>query len=145
MTVKKLTHDYVHLFNRSKEKSKQRNSESRAEAMAAYLRVAGSQGHHFAAACRSRAPTFLCSSSRITFNNHLNLQDGCFSPQMPYYPPSLQQQRHYASVGGTVKKAGAGWLRRKLYTLLVVAGVSGGALIYVSGVHVGSGHCFGYS
>jgi hypothetical protein len=35
-------------------------------------------------------------------------------------------------VGGAVRKAGAGWFRRKLYTLLVIAGVSGGALIYVS-------------
>lgn len=96
--------------------------------MAAYLRIAGSQGHHFAAAYRTRVPAFLCSSSGITFKSRFNPEDGYFR----YPPPSLQHQRHYASVGGAVKKAGAGWFRRKLYTLLVIAGVSGGALIYVS-------------
>ena len=97
--------------------------------MAAYLRIAGSQGHHLAAACRTRVPAFLCSSSGITFKSHFNPEDGYFR----YPPPSLQHhQRHYASVGGAVRKAGAGWFRRKLYTLLVIAGVSGGALIYVS-------------
>ena len=102
--------------------------------MAAYLRVTRSQGHHLAAACRSRAPSFLCSSPNIAFKSHFNLEDGCFSPHNHCYPPPscLQQQRQYASVGGAVRKAGAGWFRRKLYTLLIVAGVSGGALIYVS-------------
>lgn len=101
--------------------------------MAAYVRVAGSQGRHFAAVCRTRAPAYLCSSSRITLTNRLNLEDGCFSPHSHCYPPaSFQQQRQYTSVGGAVKKAGAGWFRRKLYTLLIIAGVSGGALIYVS-------------
>ena len=124
----------IYLLEVKKNINKRSSSKARALAMAAYMRVAGSQGHHFAAVCRSRAPAFLCSSSRITFTNRLNLQDGCFSSQGQCYPPDLQQQRHYASVGGAVKKAGAGWFRRKLYTLLMVAGVSGGALVYVSGL-----------
>ncbi len=140
----------VHLFTRSKEKSKQWSSYSVKlvfNAMAAYLRIAGSQGHHFASACRTRVPTFLCSSSRITSKRHFNPEDDCFSQ----YPlPSLlqqQQQRHYASVGGAVRKAGAGWFRRKLYTLLIVAGVSGGALIYVSHSTTSKSgrHYFGFS
>ena len=98
----------------------------------AYVRIASRHGHHLAAACRSRAPASLCISPRSPVVNFVGLQEGCFSPHLQHYPPYHQQQRQYASVSGAVKKAGAGWFRRKLYTLLVVAGLSGGALVIVS-------------
>ena len=116
-------------------------------AMAVYVRIASNQKHRFAALCRSRTPAFLCSSDNIIFTDYLNLQGGCFSPEKHLYgsAPRLQQRRHYASVGDAARKVGAGWFRRKLYTLLVVAGVSGGALIYVSREPSSlSGHYFGY-
>lgn len=100
----------------------------------AYVRLAGPSGRQLTAACRSRAPTFLCSASSrsSTFNYVDVLHEGCFSQQQRLQTRVQQQQRHYASVGGAVKKAGAGWFRRKLYTVLAVAGLSGGVLVYVS-------------
>ena len=101
----------------------------------AYVGIASSRGYHLAVAYRSRAPGFLSASPRSQISNYVNLQGGCFSPHMPHvekYNFVHGQRRDYASVGGSVRKAGAGWLRRKLYTLVAVAGLSGGALIFVS-------------
>ena len=99
----------------------------------AYVRAAGRQGYRFAAVCRSsKAPAFLCTSPRGPIANCIDIQDGCFSPAHAAAHRHSHQQRHYASVGSSVTKAGASWFKRKLYTVLVVAGLSGGALVYVS-------------
>lgn len=98
----------------------------------AYVGIASSRLRHLAVAYRSRAPAFLSASPRSLIANNVNVQGGCFSPRVENYNFAHGQQRDYSSVGGAVKKAGTGWLRRKLYTLLAVAGLSGGALIFVS-------------
>ena len=94
----------------------------------ACVRVAGNRGFSLAACRRSRPPVYLCAPSV----SQINLQEGCISPHAVQQVTQGQHGRTYASVGDAVKKVGAGWFRRKLYTLLIVTGLSGGALVLVS-------------
>lgn len=91
----------------------------------AYVRIAGVQGRHVVAVCR-QAPILLSS---IPHNYWTNIESGCFGSQDGVcYRQNQQQQRTYS----TGRSAGSSWLRRKLYTVLAVVGLSGGGLILVS-------------
>ena len=120
----------IHLTENEKYYTHDLQKVSAALVAMAYVRIASSRGCHLAVASRSRAPAFLCASPGRPMANDVNLQEGCFSPNIENLV--REQQRHYSSVGGVVKKAGTGWLRRQLYTILAVAGLSGGALVFVS-------------
>ena len=98
----------------------------------AYVRISGVPGRHIVAVCR-QSPALLTSIPR---NHRINIEGGCFgSPRNVCYSQQVhQQQRSYSS---SARTAATSWLKRKLYTVLAVVGISGGALILVSVVKEG--------
>lgn len=104
---------------------------TRAQQIMAYVRIAGARGRHVVAMCRQSSALFYS----VPRKQWTSTEAGCFGPRSNVCSTNnQQQQRTYSS---TVRSAGASWLRRKLYTLLAVVGISGGALILVSSRRAG--------